>query len=463
MVLMLAPTKVTVRMYQVGFGDCFLLKFHYRARQHGDKHVLIDFGTTALPKWVKGTADDWMTKIAEDIRETCGGRLDAVVATHRHRDHISGFANGDDAKAPGGIIRALEPRLVIQPWTEDPNAEPDAHAATVDLPREQAFVRSLVRMQDFAELVARRAAQLQEDQLQQARLAKKALRRNAQLARLEFLGSANVANRSAVENLIAMGKVAERGAAYVRHGSSSGLDELLPGVRVHVLGPPDLTQSKEVRKHRRVDRAEYWHFQADFWQSLAAEVESAAGGAAGAPSFTAPEVAAGKHPAYTRWLSSRLDRLHSGRFLELVRTLDKALNNTSVILLFEVGRSALLFPGDAQIENWSYALKAAPQKDRDRLDKLLKRVRLYKVGHHGSLNATPKTMWKKLGNKGRGPRQLGTLISTLRGKHGDTGRGTEVPRDKLVKALRGHSLCRSTDDPKVLPKMQLYHDEVINL
>ena len=37
------PAKVTIRMFNVGFGDCFLLTFHYPAR---DRHVLIDFGST---------------------------------------------------------------------------------------------------------------------------------------------------------------------------------------------------------------------------------------------------------------------------------------------------------------------------------------------------------------------------------------------------------------------------------
>src|SRR5689334_8333798 len=115
MVLMTAPTTLTVRMYQVGLGHCFQLKFHFPPR-HGDRHVLNDYGTTGLPRGLKqDEADGWMTWIAENIRETCGGRLDAVVATHRHRDHISGFATGADGKASGDIIRALKPRLVIQP------------------------------------------------------------------------------------------------------------------------------------------------------------------------------------------------------------------------------------------------------------------------------------------------------------------------------------------------------------
>ena len=42
------PTSVEVRSYQVGFGDCFLLSFVYS--QTDRRHVLIDFGTTALPR-----------------------------------------------------------------------------------------------------------------------------------------------------------------------------------------------------------------------------------------------------------------------------------------------------------------------------------------------------------------------------------------------------------------------------
>ena len=43
--------------------------------------------------------------------------------------------------------------------------------------------------------------------------------------------------------------------------------------------------------------------------------------------------------------------------------MDKVLNNTSLILLFHIGETTLLFPGDAQIENWSYALFDAPNRD----------------------------------------------------------------------------------------------------
>jgi hypothetical protein len=44
-----APRALTLRAYGVGFGDCFLLTFHYDAAATGDRHLLIDFGCTERP------------------------------------------------------------------------------------------------------------------------------------------------------------------------------------------------------------------------------------------------------------------------------------------------------------------------------------------------------------------------------------------------------------------------------
>src|SRR5262249_54071948 len=103
----------------------------------------------------------------------------------------------------------------------------------------------------------------------------------------------------------------------------------------------------------------------------------------------------------------------------------------SVILLFETGGRKLLFPGDAQIENWAYALQQA--------GKGLRRVDVYKVGHHGSLNGTPKSLWRLLQK-----RSLITVLSTLPGIHGDPLRLTEVPRSTLLRELKSKSHLLST-------------------
>ena len=122
------------------------------------------------------------------------------------------------------------------------------------------------------------------------------------------------------------------------------------------------------------------------------------------------------------------------------------MNNTSLILLFEVFGKKLLFPGDAQLENWSYALEDAPDAAKTRA--LLADVDVYKVGHHGSLNATPKTLlWEDFKHRNKsGAQRLVTLLSTMPGKHGKVANKTEVPRRPLLAALKAETALSNTVD-----------------
>jgi hypothetical protein len=435
------PTGLTVRMYQVGFGDCFLLTFHYGGND--DRHVLIDFGSTQLR--TTQSPDAGLVAVAEAIRDVCktdacpNAKLTAVVATHRHQDHISGFAT-KKGRGAGDLIAKMKPELVIQPWTEDPKAAPDAKEATdisSSASSKRAFVRSLAQMNEFALALHDEVKRRQADRKSQR------LRADSTLTKLEFLGETNLANKSAVENLMNMGKKAE----YLHYGKPTALEQHLPGVKIHVLGPPTLKQSKEMSKQRARDPDEFWHLL----EKAAVPTARAAHPGATKPLFPNRVIPEKKRKPYTRWLIPLLERTTGEQMLELVRILDKAMNNTSVILLFEINGRGFLFPGDAQIENWLYALKHA--EDSDEKLAVLSRVELYKVGHHGSLNATPKTLWKQFALKSDNPKKktrLTTLISTLRGKHGQIDRGTEVPREKLVDELQANSNCVSTDDKEVV-------------
>jgi len=426
------PEKLTLRAYNVGFGDCLLLTFHYPDFK---RRVLIDFGSSSAPK----NADaKYMRNVALAIQDQCqdaGGtaKLDAVVVTHRHSDHLSGFSTAGDS--PGKIIASLKPDVVVQPWTEAPDAPIGATAApattyTAGNPDAKAFVASLGNMQAVAKAVAR------ESQNPYLRLGKKAA------GQLHFLGEDNLANKSAVDNLMKMGRDAR--AAYVHCGSVSGLETVLPGVKVHVLGPPTLEQTDAVRKERSRDPREFWQFCA-YWRF------QAGAGAALADARVFPKAAVYSDenmPPGARWFVLRAQKVRAEELLQIVRELDTAMNNTSVILLFEVGGTKLLFPGDAQIENWSYALQQPQFQD------LLKDVLVYKVGHHGSLNATPKSLWalfdRKRGQKG--PGRLQTVLSTKPGKHGNVQSNTEVPRRTLVAELLKQSDLYSTQD---LPKAEI--------
>jgi hypothetical protein len=414
------PKSVEIRTYQVGFGDCFLLSFVYG--ENDRRHILIDFGTTGLPgRTAKPSVH--MPRVANHIKRVCGpAGLSALVATHRHADHISGFGTDGKTGKSGAIIAALNPRLVLQPWTEDPDARRDAKKATTGSPRSRkSFVAGLAAMNEVAGMIARIASN--PPPWMSASLQKE----------LTFLGMDNIANRSAIENLIAMGRRRGAKAVFAHHGSASGLEPLLPGVKVHVLGPPDLTQTEKIRKMRSRDPDQFWHLIAG--SAAASGKNLLATGFASSSNGRSSAV-----PPSARWFRDRLERLNGQQLLEIVRTLDQQMNNTSVILLFEVFGKKLLFPGDAQLENWSYAFEDAPDAERTRA--LLADVDVYKVGHHGSLNATPKQgLWERFRKRGRG---LKTLLSTMPGKHGSSRSHTEVPRSTLLKELETRSSLQNT-------------------
>jgi len=232
---------------------------------------------------------------------------------------------------------------------------------------------------------------------------------------------------------MAMGKDGK--SSYVHFGKSSRLEEVLPGVKVSVLGPPTLEQSQGIRSERSKDPDE-------FWQLTRLDT----------PAFATPprmrlfeNAEVEDNPIYARWFREQAAKVHAESLLSLVRILDDAMNNTSVILLFEVGGNLLLFPGDAQIENWSFALKHEEVQER------LKAVSVYKVGHHGSLNATPKTsLWPlfRFKNEKEGEGRLCTLLSTMEGKHGSVQSHTEVPRETLLNELKTESNLTATNTYK---------------
>src|SRR5262245_57729806 len=139
------PHTLTLRCYGVGFGDCFLLTFRY-AGNTGDRHMLIDFGTTQKPPKADSTL---MKNIAADIAKVVGPRLHAIVATNRHTDHISGFATNAKKNAPGDIIATLSPALVIQPWTEELDAPKESIGKGLGAAANDALRLSLQRMQAF--------------------------------------------------------------------------------------------------------------------------------------------------------------------------------------------------------------------------------------------------------------------------------------------------------------------------
>jgi hypothetical protein len=379
-------------------GDCFLIGLEGAGRK---AHILIDCGM------LQGSPDakPRMIRIAEDIRDTCGGKLDLVIVTHEHHDHISGFAQAYDIffGAAGLTIGR-----VWMAWTEKPG-DPQAER-----------LRTKFDRTGFA--LAKIGARLRDEPRFGADVA------TATLFGLDqFMGPAADAQDKRPRRLsgrAVMEMLKTRETRYLEPGALVAT----PGavwLRAYVLGPPrdeeklfkdrpsaknpetyldepgfDGQQLMRFAEGEDPDPArdspfasDYCRFPlANFDQSLAAATPPEGAvhefvrehyyGVAGA----APETLA----AMAR---RRIDNDWLGGAGAMALKLDSDTNNTSLVLAFELpdeARSVLLFPGDAQVGNWQswQALKFTVDDGTQTANDLLARTLLYKVGHHGSHNAT---------------------------------------------------------------------------
>jgi hypothetical protein len=408
------PKTVRLRAYEVGFGDAFLLSFEYASKLkdgRDSRHVLIDFGSTRWPD--KKHQPPTYAEIAADIEKRTGGKLDVIVLTHRHKDHISGFGDPD----AGATIAALEPRLVLRPWTEDPKLEKDASAPRGLDDDSKKFAASLNRAETFAADVRDGLAG-----------------RRGHRGTLAALAADQVPNKAAVDLLDELASKAELGGRYLWAGQESGIEEAIPGIGVSVLGPPTAKQLPKVTGQRS-DDPEYWLRPRALLNNMLAGAEKDEVVEGLGITDTDGDVP----PGPARWLVERMREQQVHSLLRIVRTLDDALNNTSLILLFSVGSRRLLFPGDAQIENWSYVLK---DEEGQQLGVELPNVDLYKVGHHGSRNASPRALLGKWESR---KVKLTSVMSTMPGVHGKS-EATAVPRATLIKALEELGSLARTDE-----------------
>jgi hypothetical protein len=372
---------VRVRMYRQGLGDCFLLSF-----QEGDRaptSILVDCGVllgTERPEEV-------MRGVMEDIRKTTKDRLAVLAATHEHWDHLSGFVQ---AKELFDHFAVEETWLA---WTEDP-LHPLARSLKAERHRlAAALAAAAERLGALPSIPAKRSAE--------------------RIATLLGFFNLGAARRPGTEDGLRAIREKAKTVRYLRPGAEPLRVPGVAGVRVYVLGPPEdeklLKRSNPTRRGQETYPGESLMPLED---AFACAVESLAGAAPDARYRNYPfdacrriAPAAAKEQAFFRnhygfteegeWRRIDDDWLASAGSLAL--KLDNDTNNTSLALAIELERTGkvLLFPGDAQVGNWlSWAQRSWVVRGPDGCDRLvtgtdlLQRTVLYKVGHHGSHNAT---------------------------------------------------------------------------
>lgn len=385
---------VRVRMYRQGLGDCLLLSL---LRPDGKPfHTMFDCGV------ILGTPDagSILDKVVADIAAETGGRVDVLVVTHEHYDHVAGFKLAADRFAPAGTSAAgkLSVDEVWYAWTEDP--EDDKAKALREERRNR--LRSLAQASaQLAPGVAEPVSAALEYAL------------GSYGVQLDGKGVGDTEQAMAFPATL----VGRDRVRYLRPGEmvtpTAG-----PELRVYVLGPPldraSLMKTDSVPEVYRLDGLQPGAVQPDggwrpFDAPWTAELSDLQGESPLPGALTeflreryfGPEEAT---PA-TDIAWRRIDGDWLAVTGQLALALDSATNNTSVALAIQVAATGdvLLFPADAQVGNWLswHGLRWQAGGEEVTASKLLGRTVFYKVGHHGSGNATLKARGLELMTSGK--------------------------------------------------------------
>jgi beta-lactamase superfamily II metal-dependent hydrolase len=331
--------KLLIRMFDVGLGDCIYCRIPKAHKDGRDFHILVDCGTLSSTEYLSNAIEN-----LKPLLPTIAGKrhVDLLVVTHEHKDHMTGFGMKLwDGLSFGAI------------WM----------SAAMDLNHPES--KRATKLHGFAAGAMERAVRLNmalDPQVMELAAAM-ALNKNAMTTLRETLPKANKIK-----------------PVYV-HARSSKKTLALPlkGAAIQVLGPEKdidfyyLGEPGDPSLRRLLG----------FIDAGLPDPEAAVPMSAAVPAPTNID------PADFRQLRSRM----LSTTLAFANLSGKVCNNTSVVLLIEWKGKRLLFVGDSE---WDNAYKEGKKGNCSwnvmwnlRKKQLKGPLAFYKIGHHGSVNATP--------------------------------------------------------------------------
>jgi hypothetical protein len=394
-----ATGAVRVRFYCQGIDDCHLLRFE---KPGGFFWMLIDCGIHSSVANGTQTIKDIVDNIFSVTQ-----RLDVIVLTHEHWDHNSGFFSALDK------FKQFEVGEIWLGWTENA-ADPQA--------------RALDKFKGDA-IKALQGASQRLDGIHGLSPYLAGVQQGLQAVLGFNFGAQGEKVRSARDAAIAL---APNNVTFLEPKDAPFELPVGPKMRVYVLGPP-----RDLAMLGITDRAtemygidgpsmapivtalnnsfnvsegsdQIWNDEtAPFDPNEGFVLSELLNAKADAASTAAPATDVGISRARTAKLIHdcyagkggnpdwrRIDNDWLGVSADLAIQIDKRTNNSSLVLAFEFIETnrVMLFVGDAQVGNWlswkdvRWTIENKTVSAHD----LLARTVFYKVGHHGSHNATLK-------------------------------------------------------------------------
>ena len=370
------PKPIRIRMYRTGFGDCFLVTF---GADQSARHILVDFGVHAQGDI--GTMSDIMSS----IEEATDKKLELIIATHAHRDHISGFGSF--------AARFAEFKIgeVWMPWTDDPK---DKDASAVK--------KKHLALYDILENHLRIALGARESMPEYA-------------AALNALS--NLKGNETATTELARGFGTGADVRYLKAGTSISKVAEITGLSAEILAP-----SKDKTFLSRMNPPADQHFMTSPGDTSHA-IQPFPKLAIRDKDRDFKALVKDGQPVLPKQELAKLRELAETPAGRLALALDSMRNNTSLVVLFRFQGKTLLFPGDAQWGNWQSWIGT------DGARQLIGGLDFLKVAHHGSENATPVDVVNGLREAG-----LAVMVPTQIKPF------PTIPRMPLIKQLEKHCL-----------------------
>jgi beta-lactamase superfamily II metal-dependent hydrolase len=383
--------SIIVRMYRAGTGDFFILKF--KAGEKVTFKMMIDCGCISGGK-------ETFTPLIEDLQEYTGGKIDLLVVTHEHADHINGFEKGKE------MFKDIEFKKVWFAWTED-----DTDDLANDLRKNNSKMR-LALNKATAQLTQLKAEKYYEDlfknevrSLDKVKSQEYFIESISELNSLNFNHGLSATKTPTMEDLLREYNVITD-STEVEFLSPGDLKKNIAGatgIRFFVLGPPkdEAALAIEGKKGEGYEKRENKStVDFSFVNALTDDINAGTnsipfddeyiekGGSEIKKLYEAPD---------NKWRNISYDWLYNAGSLAL--RFERSINNTSLVLAmqFEDSERVLLFPGDAEYGNWEswhegieWTIKEDSKNKKINAEYLLNNTVFYKVGHHMSQNGSAK-------------------------------------------------------------------------
>lgn len=364
--------SIRVRAYNVLFGDSLLVSWD---EADGPHHAWIDFGN-----FVNDPNAVFSTVYSDVLAET-GGKVDLLVATHRHMDHMEGFYCWLDSIARDFKIKKVWYAHVTKGLDDQ-----------FTLAEQQIRERSLLPAW----------VQNGEGVL-------------GQIYRNNF-GVQGITVEDRMDAIIKKLRPTPSHAVYRGMNMTDVLPDGIKHLQIEILAPEkDSSAYFEPLEQALAMRVE----MDDHFRKFGLRAKQVPDGLP----FHREKGKQGKG-APLDWLAdfSRLRRKLRSGGLDLLGAVDKTRNNTSVVLALTYGQTRLLFAGDAEEKSWELMQKKGADFEST----------MIKVAHHGSINASPPWSYAKVFPASAASN--GVIISTDPTRY--TGEN-EVPKEEVVENWQG--------------------------